>query len=83
MNNRKTKSSADQFACAKPNSLEVKSAMTGFVQDFSKFNSELKSKLQTQEDRLSMLERKTLKTNRPVLSGAVALEAPHQKAFSA
>jgi len=84
MSNRETKASAGQMACAKPNGLEIKSAMTGFVQDFSKFNSEMKSKLQTQEDRLAMLERKTLETmNRPALSGAATIEAPHQKAFAA
>ncbi|MFK5997360.1 MAG: phage major capsid protein [Rhodobacterales bacterium] len=84
MNNRKTKSSAGQLACAEPDGLEVKSAMAGFVQDFSKFNSELKLKLQTQEDRLAMLERKTLETkSRPALSMAAAVEAPHQKAFAA
>ena len=84
MNNRKTKSSADQFVRAKPSGLEVKSAMTGFVQDFSKFNAEMKSKLQIQEDRLAMLERKTLETmNRPALSGAAPIEVPHQKAFAA
>jgi len=50
--------------------------MAGFVQDFSKFNSELKSKLQLQEDRLAMLERKTLETkSRPALSTAAAVEA--------
>ncbi len=88
MSNREKKASAGQMACAKPNGLEMKSAMTGFVQDFSKFNSEMKSKLQTQEHRLAMLERKTLETmnrpaNRPALSGAAAIEAPHQKAFGA
>lgn len=84
MSNRETKSSAGQMACAKPNGLEVKNAMTGFVQDFSKFNSELKLKLQIQEDRLAMLERKTLETiNRPTLSGKRNIEAPHQKAFAA
>ncbi len=84
MSNRETKASAGQMACAKQSGLEVKSAMAGFVQDFSKFNTEMKSKLQTQEDRLTMLERKTLETmNRPALSGAAPMEAPHQKAFAA
>jgi len=84
MNNRETYASADQKACVKPNGLEVKNALAGFVQDFSKFNSELKSKLQLQEDRLKMLERKTLETmNRPILSGTRSIEAPHQKAFAA
>ena len=84
MSNRETKASAGQMACTKQSGLEVKSAMAGFVQDFSKFNTEMKSKLQTQEDRLAMLERKTLETmNRPALSGAAPIEAPHQKAFAA
>lgn len=83
MSNEETKSSSAKALCAKRSGLEVKSAMSGFLDDFSKFNSELKSKLQLQEDRLAMLEKKTIETKRPVLSTAAAVEAPHQKAFAA
>jgi HK97 family phage major capsid protein len=63
--------------------IEVKAEMTALVQDFSKLNAELKSRIQTQEDRLHMLERTNLKPKRPALSRASDGEAPHQKAFAA
>ncbi len=82
MSNQETKS-LDHEACAQPKGLEVKAALSGFLKDFSKMNTELKSKLQLQEDRLAMIERKTQNTNRPALSGAAAVEVPHKKAFAA
>lgn len=68
---------------SKPKGLDVKSAMTGFLQDFSRFNAELKSKLETQENRLAMIEHKITPANRPALSAFAETEAPHQKAFAA
>lgn len=62
---------------------EVKSAMTGFLSEFNTFRGEIKSKLQEQEERLTMLDRKSLITGRPALSAAAETEAPHQKAFAA
>ncbi|KAB7616082.1 phage major capsid protein [Amylibacter sp. SFDW26] len=82
MSNQETKS-LDHEACAQPKGLEVKAALSGFLNDFSKMNTELKSKLQLQEDRLAMIERKTQNTNRPALSGAATVEVPHKKAFAA
>ncbi len=82
MSNQETKS-LDHEACAQPKGLEVKAALSGFLKDFSKMNTEMKSKLQLQEDRLAMIERKTQNTNRPALSGAAAVEVPHKKAFAA
>lgn len=61
---------------------EVKAAMAGFLSEFKSFQDELKSKLQQQEERLTMLDRKTY-TGRPVLSSAVDHEAPHKKAIAA
>ena len=62
----------------------VTQALAGFVQDFKGLQSEIETKLQKQEERLTMLDRKTMtNANRPALSGAVAHEAPHQKAFEA
>ncbi len=62
----------------------VTQALAGFVQEFKGLQSEIETKLQKQEERLTMLDRKTMtNANRPVLSGAIAHEAPHQKAFEA
>ena len=58
----------------------VKSALSGFMNDFTAFQADMNSKLTKQEERLTMLDRKSL--NRPALSSA-PVEAPHQKAFNA
>ena len=43
--------------------------------------SDITEKLKTQEERLTMLDRKSIVTRRPALSTAAEQEAPHQKAF--
>ena len=62
---------------------EVKSAMAGFLSDFSNFQSELKLRIKEQEDRLTMLDRKSQMHARPSLSQTAETDAPHQKAFDA
>ncbi len=63
---------------------EVNSALTGFVQEFDAFQAEILSKFQKQEERLTMLDRKSaFSPNRPVLSQADAGETLHHKAFDA
>jgi HK97 family phage major capsid protein len=62
---------------------EVKSAMTGFLREFKGFQDEVKHALQHQEERLTMLDRKTTTYARPNLSTAMDLDAPHKKAFNA
>ena len=62
---------------------EVKSAMAGFLKEFNGFQSEIKSALQQQEERLTMLDRKTMTYGRPALSAAAEVEVPHVKAFNA
>ncbi len=62
---------------------EVKSAMAGFLKEFKGFQDDVKHALQHQEERLSMLNQKTMTYGRPALSAAVDLAAPHQKAFDA
>ncbi|MGB8623246.1 MAG: phage major capsid protein [Paracoccaceae bacterium] len=62
---------------------EVKSALTGFLSDFRIFQDNVKSRLQQQEERLTMLDRKSNFTGRPALATAAETEAPHQKAFAA
>lgn len=62
---------------------EVTSALRAFVSEFKGFQDNMHSKLKQQEERLTMLDRKSLMTGRPALSTAAEIEAPHQKAFAA
>ena len=62
---------------------EAKSAMDGFLKEFKGFQDEVKQSLQHQEERMTMLDRKTMSYGRPALSAAAEGEAPHRKAFDA
>ncbi|WP_050527432.1 phage major capsid protein [Pseudorhodobacter aquimaris] len=62
---------------------EVKSAMTGFLKEFSGFQAEMKTALQQQEERMTMLDRKTMTYGRPALSAQAEVDVPHKKAFDA
>jgi HK97 family phage major capsid protein len=63
---------------------EVKGAMADFVNDLRQFRADIHEKLEQQKEQMTMLERKTARARRPVLSTAAAeLDAPHQKAFAA
>jgi HK97 family phage major capsid protein len=62
---------------------EVKSALTRFVSDINSFNDDIHSRLQQQEERLTMLDRKSLSPARPALATTADPEAPHQKAYEA
>lgn len=62
---------------------EAKAAMTGFLNEFNRFQDEVKSTLKHQEERLTMLNAKTMSYGRPALSARAEVEAPHQKAFNA
>ncbi len=61
---------------------EVKAAMAGFLSDFNDFQNDIKSRIKEQENRLTMLDRKSFAAERPALSRADT-EAPHKKAFAA
>lgn len=50
---------------------EAKSAMAGFLKEFNGFQDEVKQTLQHQEERMTMLDRKTMSYGRPALSAAV------------
>jgi HK97 family phage major capsid protein len=63
--------------------VEVKSALTGFLKDLKDFQTEMKSALQQQEERLTMLDRKTMRYGRPALSASAEADVPHKKAFDA
>jgi len=62
---------------------EVKSAVAGFMNDFKGFQSEILNRLQQQEEKLNMFERKSFAPARPALATSAETEAPHQKAFNA
>ena len=61
---------------------EVTFAMSGFMSELKGFKTEIQSKLQQQEERLTMLDRKS-HIARPALAAGTETEAPHQKAFNA
>ncbi len=61
---------------------EMKTALAGFVSDLKDFSDDIHAKLHKQEERLTMLDQKTMTAARPVLSAAQD-DAPHQKAFDA
>jgi HK97 family phage major capsid protein len=62
---------------------EVKTAMTGFLKEFKGFQDEVKSTMKQQEERLTMLNAKTMSYGRPALSARADVDAPHKKAFDA
>ncbi len=62
---------------------EVKSAVAGFVKELKGFQSDIEERLQQQEEKLTMFERKSFVPARPVLAGGNDGPTPHQKAFNA
>ena len=62
---------------------EVKSALAGFLNEFSQFQDDMTTKLQKQEERISMLNTKTMTHLRPALSASANEGAPHKKAIGA
>ncbi|RMH39761.1 MAG: phage major capsid protein [Alphaproteobacteria bacterium] len=63
---------------------DMTTEMVGFFNDFSRFQAELKSRLEQQEKRVEMLYAKSMTPQRPMLStNAATAEEPHQKAFEA
>ena len=62
---------------------EVKTAVAGFINDFKGFQADFQQRLQKQEEKMTMIERKSLASKRPVLAASADVAAPHQKAFDA
>ena len=60
---------------------EVKSALAGFLNEFSQFQDDMTTKLAKQEERISMLKTKTMTHSRPALCAATHEGAPHKKAM--
>lgn len=65
---------------------EVKIALSGFMSDLNDFQTDIKSKLQKQEERLTMLDRKSHtyagNLTRPALSAAQEVDMSHKSAFT-
>ena len=64
-------------------STEIQTAMAEFVSDLKGFRDDITKKLQQQETRMTLIERKSRLSGRPALSTEAHAEAPHQKAFEA
>ncbi|MHA7873874.1 phage major capsid protein [Roseivivax sp.] len=63
---------------------EVGQALAGLIGDITAMRADLYEKLDTQEERLTMLDRKSaIRAARPALAGATPAGAPHQEAFTA
>lgn len=62
---------------------DVRRAVDGFVTQFKGFQAEIETKLQQTEERMTMLDRKTMTAARTPLAGATDAGAPHKKAFNA
>ena len=62
---------------------ELKGALLGFVEELRTYRQDIQKKLDAQDERMSMFERKTAFRSRSPLSTEAAPEVPHQKAFNA
>jgi len=76
---------ASGSAGAPAQSADIRTALSGFLDDFKSFRAETLTRITNQEERLTMLDRKTAPLTRPALaaSGAEDFAAPHVKAFEA
>ncbi len=62
---------------------DAREAITGFLGAFKDFQTDMTTKLKQQEERLTMLDRKSVTHARTPLGAVADLDAPHQKAFNA
>ena len=62
---------------------DVTAAMAGFLKEFNTFQAQVKTALQQQEERMTMLNAKTMTYGRPALSAQADTDVPHKKAFGA
>lgn len=63
--------------------VEMKAAVSGFLNEFRGFQHDMAKRLQQQEERMNSLDRKSMISGRPALSAARDEGAPHLKAFGA
>jgi HK97 family phage major capsid protein len=82
MKTTETKARAGEGVSGAP-AEEVKFALQGFLSEFKGFQDDMTTRLKQQEDRLTMLDRKSVTAGRPALSTAADLDVPHKKAFGA
>lgn len=77
-----TESTARADGDAMPSSAEeMKSAMRDFVRELGSFKQDMARKMQQQEERLTMLDRKSRGAPRPALATSAEADIPHRKAF--
>lgn len=62
---------------------DMKNTLDGFISDFKSFQSDIRSKINNQDQRLSQLDQQAHIYKRPILGGAEPTEAPYKKAFTA
>ncbi|MCA0922905.1 phage major capsid protein [Pseudooceanicola nanhaiensis] len=62
---------------------QATTAIAAFMREFKGFRDDVHEKFQQQEERMTKLDRKSLRVARPYLASAAETEAPHQKAFAA
>lgn len=62
---------------------DLKGAMTGFVRELRAFRDDIQTQLKSQDERMTMIDRKTALRSRAPLSTSAETAAPHQKAFNA
>ena len=58
-------------------------AMEGFLKEFKSFQGDVQQAFKQQDERMTMLDRKTMTHARPALSVAAEVGVPHRKAFAA
>ena len=79
-----SKARADGALPYAPNpAAEAKAELSEFLNAFKGFQAKVSQTLQQQEERLTMLDRKTMTYGRPALSAAAEQDVPHKKAFAA
>ncbi|MDO5369861.1 phage major capsid protein [Paracoccus sp. (in: a-proteobacteria)] len=78
-----TEATTGAEACGSGMPAGLKGAMAEFVSELKTFRENVEDKLQAQDKRMTMLDRKTAFRGRSPLSQAAETEAPHQKAFAA
>jgi HK97 family phage major capsid protein len=61
--------------------LEIKAALTGLMDDLTAFRAGITTQLKAQEEKLTMLDRKTALFGRPALSTATDMDLSHKTAF--
>ena len=82
MTTSETTARAGEAASAHP-VIEVRTALAGFLHELRTFQDDVKSRLQHQEERLTMLNAKSIAAGRPALAAEADFGAPLRKAFAA